>query len=191
MESNIFTYSISLLFDEISTKNINTLINQISTITKNFYKIDKNIPPHITLGMFKVPIEQQDNLKKIITEINSTFISGIPTNNKKINLTKLDFFKNKILFLTISSNNTQKKLSQEILFSLNEQLHNKLLPFYKSACNNFYIPKNFHPHCTLATGLSTFQINQIQKNQNQLIIPKTITLNKISLAIQKPYKKIF
>lgn len=185
MESNFITYAISIFFDKISTKNINTLIQQISTITKNFYKIDKNIPPHITLGMFKVPIEQQDNLKKIVTEINSRFTKEISTNEKTINLTKLDFFKNKILFLTIPFIANQENSSQEILFSLNEQLHNKLLPFYKSACNNFYIPKNFLPHCTLATGLSTFQINQIKKNQSQLIIPNSVTLNKISLAIQK------
>ena len=43
-------YLVSVYFDKITTKRIQTLIDQIALTSGNHYMIEKQVPPHMTLS---------------------------------------------------------------------------------------------------------------------------------------------
>ena len=57
------TYAISLFFDEQSTEKLTSLIKSVAEITDNFYVVKNNIPPHITLAMFKEKTQPQQSVQ--------------------------------------------------------------------------------------------------------------------------------
>ena len=57
--NSFITYEVSLYFEKDSELKIKNLIRQIADVTQNFYRIEKEIPPHITLGMFKATETQK------------------------------------------------------------------------------------------------------------------------------------
>ena len=185
-ESLSQTYSVSLFFDEKSTAELLDFILQVAQITKNDYVVKNNIPPHITLGMFKATKNQEWQLVEIIQKFNSEFQPIFEKKENVLCFEKLDILKNKIAFLSLAAN-------QSIIFELNQKLHNFLLPDFPAACNNLYLPQVFFPHCTVATGLSKTHLALLQdvQNKNQMKIPKFVHVSKISLAIRHPYQELF
>lgn len=185
-ESLSKTYSVSLFFDEKSTAELLDFILQVAQITKNDYVVKNNIPPHITLGMFKATKNQEWQLVEIIQEVNSEFQPFFEKKENVLCFEKLDILKNKIAFLSLAAN-------QSIIFELNQKLYNSLLPDFPAACNNLYLPQVFFPHCTVATGLSKTHLALLQdvQNKNQIKIPKFVHVSKISLAIRHPYQELF
>lgn len=185
-ESLSQTYSVSLFFDEKSTAELLDFILQVAQITKNDYVVKNNIPPHITLGMFKATKNQEWQLVEIIQKFNSEFQPIFEKKENVLFFEKLDILKNKIAFLSFAAN-------QSIIFKLNQKLHNSLLPDFPAACNNLYLPQVFFPHCTVATGLSKTHLALLQdvQNKNQIKIPKFVHVSKISLAIRHPYQELF
>lgn len=185
-ESLSQTYSVSLFFDEKSTAELLDFILQVAQITKNDYVVKNNIPPHITLGMFKATKNQEWQLVEIIQKFNSEFQPFFEKKENVLCFEKLDILKNKIAFLSFAAD-------QSIIFELNQKLHNSLLPDFPAACNNLYLPQVFFPHCTVATGLSKTHLALLQdaQNKNQMKIPKSVKVSKISLAIRHPYQELF
>lgn len=185
-ESLSQTYSVSLFFDEKSTAELLDFILQVAQITKNDYVVKNNIPPHITIGMFKATKNQEWQLVEIIQKFNSEFQPIFEKKENVLCFEKLDILKNKIAFLSFAAN-------QSIIFELNQKLHNSLLPDFPAACNNLYLPQVFFPHCTVATGLSKTHLALLQdvQNKNQMKIPKFVHVSKISLAIRHPYQELF
>ena len=185
-ESLSQTYSVSLFFDEKSTAELLDFILQVAQITKNDYVVKNNIPPHITLGMFKATKNQEWQLVEIIQKFNSEFQLFFEKKENVLYFEKLDILKNKIAFLSFAAN-------QSIIFELNQKLHNSLLPDFPAACNNLYLPQVFFPHCTVATGLSKTHLALLQdaQNKNLIKIPKFVHVSKISLAIRHPYQELF
>ena len=185
-ESLSQTYSVSLFFDEKSTAELLDFILQVAQITKNDYVVKNNIPPHITLGMFKATKNQEWQLVEIIQKFNSEFQLFFEKKENVLYFEKLDILKNKIAFLSFAAN-------QSIIFELNQKLHNSFLPGFPAACNNLYLPQVFFPHCTVATGLSKTHLALLQdvQNKNQMKIPKFVHVSKISLAIRHPYQELY
>ena len=180
------TYSVSLFFDEKSTVELSNFILQVAQITKNDYVVKNNIPPHITIGMFKATKNQEGQLVEIIKKINSDFQPIFEKKENVLCFEKLGTLKNKIAFLSFAT-------KQSLIFSLNQKLHNSLMPDFPAACNNMYLPQVFFPHCTIATGLSKTQLAILQdaQNKNLIKIPKSVQVAKISLAIRHPYQEVF
>ena len=185
-EDTTRTYSVSLFFDEKSTVELSNFILQVAQITKNDYVVKNNIPPHITIGMFKATKNQEGQLVEIIKKINSDFQPIFEKKENVLCFEKLGTLKNKIAFLSFATN-------QSIVFTLNQKLHNSLMPDFPAACNNMYLPHDFFPHCTIATGLSKTQLAILQdaQNKNLIKIPKSVQVAKISLAIRHPYQEVF
>lgn len=174
------TYSISLFFNKISQEYLTDIENQTANITNNFYRIEKNIPPHITIGIFKVEDNKEiDFLNKI-----KNFIKDF--NPFVIKIEKIEKIKNKILIL--------KPEYSKNLNILNLNLYNYLNKDFPPGCNNIYTPENFFPHITLATGLTNTQIEKsiikINEILNNNIGNKIIQIQKISIAEHNPYKII-
>lgn len=185
-EDTTRTYSVSLFFDEKSTVELSNFILQVAQITKNDYVVKNNIPPHITIGMFKATKNQEGQLVEIIKKINSDFQPIFEKKENVLCFEKLGTLKNKIAFLSFAT-------KQSLIFSLNQKLHNFLMPDFPAACNNMYLPQVFFPHCTIATGLSKTQLALLQdaQNKNLIKIPKSVQIAKISLAIRHPYQEVF
>ena len=122
--NSFITYEVSLYFEKDSELKIKNLIRQIAAVTQNFYRIEKEIPPHITLGMFKATETQKGNLKKVIKKLQDEF-NNFEKEEKMLNMNKLDSFKNKILFLTFPQNQNANK--ESVLFYLNKLIHSELL----------------------------------------------------------------
>ena len=185
-EDTTRTYSVSLFFDEKSTVELSNFILQVAQITKNDYVVKNNIPPHITIGMFKATKNQEGQLVEIIKKINSDFQPIFEKKENVLCFEKLGTLKNKIAFLSFAT-------KQSLIFSLNQKLHNSLMPDFPAACNNMYLPQVFFPHCTIATGLSKTQLALLQdaQNKNLIKIPKSVQVAKISLAIRHPYQEVF
>ncbi|MBR2106492.1 MAG: hypothetical protein IJ937_04410 [Treponema sp.] len=185
--NSFITYEVSLYFEKDSELKIKNLIRQIAAVTQNFYRIEKEIPPHITLGMFKATETQKGNLKKVIKKLQDEF-NNFEKEEKMLNMNKLDSFKNKILFLTFPQNQNANK--ESVLFYLNKLIHSELLKDLSPANNHLYLPQNFYPHCTVATGLSLKQINKIFDDEQKLEIPKQLVFNRIALAVHNPFEII-
>lgn len=185
-EDTTRTYSVSLFFDEKSTAELSNFILQVAQITKNDYVVKNNIPPHITIGMFKATKNQEGQLVEIIKKINSDFQPIFEKKENVLCFEKLGTLKNKIAFLSFAT-------KQSLIFTLNQKLHNSLMPDFPAACNNMYLPQVFFPHCTIATGLSKTQLALLQdaQNKNLIKIPKSVQVAKISLAIRHPYRDVF
>lgn len=185
-EDTTRTYSVSLVFDEKSTVELSNFILQVAQITKNDYIVKNNIPPHITIGMFKATKNQEGQLVEIIKKINSDFQPIFEKKENVLCFEKLGTLKNKIAFLSFAT-------KQSLIFSLNQKLHNSLMPDFPAACNNMYLPQVFFPHCTIATGLSKTQLALLQdaQNKNLIKIPKLVQVAKISLAVRHPYQEVF
>lgn len=185
-EDTTRTYSVSLFFDEKSTVELSNFILQVAQITKNDYVVKNKIPPHITIGMFKATKNQEGQLVEIIKKINSEFQPIFEKKENVLVFEKLDTLKNKIAFLSFAT-------KQSLIFSLNQKFHNFLMPDFPSACNNMYLPHDFFPHCTIATGLSKTQLALLQdaQNKNLIKIPKSVQVAKISLAVRHPYQEVF
>lgn len=185
-EDTTRTYSVSLFFDEKSTVELSNFILQVAQITKNDYVVKNNIPPHITIGMFKATKNQEGQLVEIIKKINSDFQPIFEKKENVLCFEKLGTLKNKIAFLSFAT-------KQSLIFTLNQKLHNSLMPDFPAACNNMYLPQVFFPHCTIATGLSKTQLAFLQdaQNKNLIKIPKSVQVAKISLAIRHPYQEVF
>lgn len=186
------TYEVSLCFDEESELKIWKLIRQVSEITNNFYRIEKEIPPHITLGMFRATETQRGSLVEKVQRFSFEFQKNFSVEQKTIELNCLDSFKNRILFLTLQNDKSFKNQNQknDVLFELNKILHCEILQDFVPANNNLYLPNNFFPHCTIATGLSLAQMNNVFENKTVLNIPNQLFLNKISLATHSPFEYI-
>lgn len=185
-EDTTRTYSVSLFFDEKSTVELSNFILQVAQITKNDYVVKNNIPPHITIGMFKATKNQEGQLLQVIQKINFEFQPIFEKKENVLCFEKLGTLKNKIAFLSFAT-------KQSLIFSLNQKLHNFLMPDFPSSCNNMYLPQVFFPHCTIATGLSKTQLALLQdaQNKNLIKIPKSVQVAKISLAIRHPYQEVF
>lgn len=185
-EETTRTYSVSLFFNEKSTVELSNFILQVAQITKNDYVVKNNTPPHITIGMFKATKNQEGQLVEIIKKINSDFQPIFEKKENVLCFEKLGTLKNKIAFLSFAT-------KQSLIFTLNQKLHNSLMPDFPAACNNMYLPHDFFPHCTIATGLSKTQLVLLQdaQNKNLIKIPKSVQVAKISLAIRHPYQEVF
>ena len=176
--NSFITYEVSLYFEKDSELKIKNLIRQIADITQNFYRIEKEIPPHITLGMFKASENQEPSLIKIVQQFNSFFQNTFSQNEKEIIIKDSNFFKRKIFYLQFQQNNN-------IISKLNELLHFEFLKDFSPANNKMYLPSFFYPHCTIATGLSFSQIKLINDNKDKFSIPYSLFIDKISLAKNK------
>ena len=166
------TYSISLIFQKESRDFINGIVREIALATGNPYRVELQVPPHITLSMFKA-----DGLRqRLLAEKVSGFAAGFEPFS--FSFEKFDTFKGKTLFLVPDSCGCSQ------LKKLNNYLHSVLAPDFAPGCNGQYIPENYFPHLTVASGLSRNQISageEILKNSFQ---SRSVVLESVSFCLR-------
>ena len=141
------TYSISLVFQKESQEFINQLVAEIASATGNPYRIDLQVPPHITIAMFKADSKGAVILKEKVSAFAATFEPFSFT------FKKYDTFKGKTLYLVPDNDGCHQ------LKKLNLDIHSTLASALLPGCNGQYLPENYFPHLTVASGLSQNQIS--------------------------------
>ena len=179
----LLTYSVSLIFSKDIENLLSSIRHKIAKLTNNTYSDNLNIPPHITLGMFRAYNGKNDKINFL--ENLKPFISYIHReNNISLTLDKFEIFRNKDIFGKF------KNCDVVLLKELNKLLHGCAQDKYKPCCNNLYIEKNFYPHVSIITGLSNKELNigleaiDIYKN---LICP----IDKLIIAERQPYNVFY
>lgn len=181
--NSLKTYSISLIFNNSSSQILSELINKCAKITGNTYKVQNEIPSHITLGMFKAPEKQKNELIDLVNYLNTNFKDNFLPADGFIPNKSLESLKNKILYLSFPLSMNNKPLYQ-----FNYLIHSYLLKDFLPANNNLYLPLNFLAHSTIATGLSLSQIKKIKNSEEDFLLPEKLYGEKLSLTIQKTHQ---
>ena len=175
-EKSIKTYSVSLHLDTESTLFITSLIEDIAAATGNSYRKDKGIVPHITVGMFKALKDRNSFISMCLPFINNLCPFSVE-------IEKFEILKGKILYASLSNKDKFKEIEKGLFDILSNN--------FRPCSNNLYSPDIFLPHITLATGLSNKQKEEALKVIHNIQLPRKIYINRIVLAITKPYEIIF
>lgn len=175
---DLTTYSISLFFNKKSQDYISQLIEEISCNINSSYFKDRNIPPHITVGMFKSDRNNLDLLVKKVSYFEKSFTPF------ELNIESYDTFRNKLIFLKPDEPGcNQLKL-------INRKLYDLLSGDFEPACNGLYIPDMFFPHLSLASGVTKTELNKLEPFFSNLPYGFKLNIEKFSLAQVHPYKVV-
>jgi hypothetical protein len=167
-------YALVLYFDEDSENYINGIIKNISKDTQNDYMIINNIPPHLTLTLFKYNNGINYIIK--IIENNLQIFS-----KEKINISSIGLFNPSVIFLSPVLNKKIIEMNIVINETLNKELGIK---------SDMYTFGEWVPHISLAVKLNNEQLNISLNTAIKYFKPFTCKINKITLAECNPYKEI-
>ncbi len=148
------TYAVSIVFDSHSSEKIRKLQGEFADLTGNYFLIEKNPPPHITLGMFHVAPSKIEKLCSDFSDFADSLFEDFPLGESQIYFDKTDSFKGKVIFLSL------KEDSVLLVKKMSERLHEIFLSHFEPAANRNYLPENFFPHIALATKLTASQFER-------------------------------
>ena len=180
----IFTYAITLYFDDKTTKQIRTLTSDLAAITSNDYMIANSVPPHLTLGMFHADDSELEKLEALFGEFVRAVQNEFKERDFPITFAGPDNFLDKVIFLK------PEDTCRNNLYHLNEQLHQIFLPHFEPADNRNYLPENWVPHVALGVKLmhEGFEKGMEFLKNAQGITPGLVV--QIGLARCNPYNEI-
>ncbi|MFG6369968.1 MAG: 2'-5' RNA ligase family protein [Lachnospiraceae bacterium] len=131
-------YLVSVYFDKASTKKIQTLINQIAITSGNYYMIEKQVPPHMTLSAIE-------------TRNVDILIPAIKQLEGKLHSETIQFVTVGQLFPYVLY--TMPVLNA-YLQDLSLQISNVISDISEATVSKYYRPQSWLPHVTLAKTLS-------------------------------------
>ena len=169
-------YAIVLYFNKTMEEKIKSLIYKIANETGNKYMVDNDIPPHITISLFKYD-EEIDTIINIIENNISKF------NKNKIIIASIGIFNPNVLFLSPIMNDylieSNKNISKIIKTNNNNVLFDK-----------YYMENQWIPHISLAVKLNKNELVNGIKTIMEYFEVIEIEVNRIGLAECNPYKNI-
>lgn len=164
-------YLVSVYFDKKTENQMQSYINDVANACGNFFMIDNDVPPHMTITAFETSHE------KDVVEVLNDAVSNIK--------------RNKIEWVTVGT-------FPAVIFIqpvLNEYLHNLSNVIYDSIVNvpntkisKYYKPFSWLPHATIAKQLSEDEMRKafdvLQKNfstfEGEVV--------RIEIAKKNPYR---
>ena len=164
-------YLISIYFDEETNCKIRNYIKQIAKHTKNTMMLDGDVPPHITIGAFRV--ESEEVAVEIFRDITGQISAG------KIHWVTVGSFLPNVIYISPILNEYLQQLSD-----INKRVLDK--------ANGVWIDKRYttyswYPHTTLGKRLTKEQlVTAFEVLQNQFA-PFEGQVIKIGLATTNPY----
>lgn len=167
-------YAVVIHFDKEATSILNRKIEDIAILSENRYMLDTGIAPHITIGAFN-----SDN-EAAITEIIDNFAKNVSSGI--IDISEIGCFKPHVVFASPVKN--------EYLINLNYLLNEMVSGKFEVADNEHYIPKNWTPHCTLATKLNEQQFEKAVIEAEKIALPLLAKATELALAECNPYKEL-
>ncbi len=166
-------YLISAYFDKKTENRIQSYMDDVASVSENWFMIKNNVPPHITISAFETLEEEK------VVERLDTALSNIK--------------RNKIEWVTVGAFPT-------VIFIqpvLSEYLHNLSSIIYESIANipnikqsRFYKPFSWLPHATIAKQLSEEEMRKaFEVLQKSFGVFEGETV-RIELAKKNPYRVI-
>lgn len=131
-------YLVSIYFDKIATKRIQALIDQTATASGNYYMIEKQVPPHMTLSAIEA--RSVDILIPAIKQLESKLHTGT------------------IQFVTVGQLFPYVLYTMPVLNpylqDLALQISSAVSDIPETTISKYYRPQSWLPHVTLAKTLS-------------------------------------
>lgn len=175
-DSSLNTYAISLQFPQNVNQMISLAVKSIAVATGNTFIIEKNIPPHITLGAFHALKNDESKLILMVEEFSKKQKASI------IQFKEIENFKKKVLFL--------KPKKNAFLSQINSELHLLMLSEFEKAENGYYLPKVWLPHTTLATRLNKSQFEKALEIAEKIRLPLETCASEIVVYQCSPFKEL-
>ncbi len=175
-DSSLNTYAISLQFPQDINQIISSAVKSIAVATENTFIIEKNIPPHITLGAFHALKNDESKLILMVEEFSKKQKASI------IQFKEIGNFKKKVLFLKPEKN--------AFLSQINSELHLLMLSEFEKAENGYYLPENWLPHTTLATRLNKSQFEKALEIAEKIRLPLETCASEIAVYQCSPFKEL-
>lgn len=167
-------YLVSIYFDKVSTKRIQTLIDQIATTSANHYMIEKQVPPHMTLSAIEA--RSVDILIPAIKQLEGRLQSGT------------------IQFVTVG------QLFPYVLYTmpvLNPYLQELALQISdvvsgipETTVSKYYRPQSWLPHVTLAKTLSKEEMQRAFSVVQEKFSVFQAQVTEIGLAKVNPHNDV-
>lgn len=167
-------YLVSIYFDKVSTKRIQTLIDQIATTSDNHYMIEKQVPPHMTLSAIEA--RSVDILIPAIKQLEGRLQSGT------------------IQFVTVG------QLFPYVLYTmpvLNPYLQELALQISdvvsgipETTVSKYYRPQSWLPHVTLAKTLSKEEMQRAFSVVQEKFSVFQAQVTEIGLAKVNPHNDV-
>jgi 2'-5' RNA ligase len=168
-------YAVVLCFNKTVEDKINSLIHQIANETGNKYMVDNNIPPHVTISLFKYD-EDIDTIIKIVENNISKF------NKNKIGIASIGIFNPNVLFLS--------PIMNDYLIESNKNISKIIKTNDKVLLDKNYVGNQWIPHISLAVKLNKEELVNGFKILMEYFEVLEIETNRIGLVKCNPYKNI-
>lgn len=160
-------YAVVLYFDDQTNAIFYNMINKIAEITGNYYMVNNQIPPHITIGDFFT--EDEPDISKFKEKMQSG----------EIVFNDLGSF-DPCVFYAAPAINDYLRNCNKIFYEWSKSLG------YEE--NKLYAYNNWIPHLTIATKLNSEQLQKAFSVAN--FTPFSGRTEKIALVKCNPYKEI-
>ncbi len=162
-------YLVSLYFDKQTDYILSNLMKQIARKSGNSYMLERQIPPHLTIGMVRQGKETDllQHLDRCVKHWNRTEIA----------IVSIGCFKPHVLFLATVLNRALHEMCVDVNKAFTEE-------------QSRYQPFHWLPHITMARTLNEPQMQQafhvLQANFN----PLKGTITEVGLSTGNPYQDI-
>ena len=167
-------YLISIYFDEATDCKIRSYIKQIAKHTGNTAMLDGYVPPHITIGAFRV--ESEFMAKEIFRNMTQKVCAG------EVQWVSVGSFLPSVIYIAPILNEYLQQLSD-----INKETLNMIENIW---IDKRYQPYSWYPHTTLAKKLTREQqVQAFGVLQNQFA-PFKGGVVKIGLATTNPYRDL-
>lgn len=167
-------YLVSLYFDDVTVKRLESHIKGIAKATGNEYMVKYSVPPHMTVAA--VQNADEDVLVRIMAEAAGNFKSG------EINIVSVGAFLPGVLYAMPVLN--------EYLHNLCSRINDSLSDVEGISLDKKYQPFSWVPHITLAKKLDNSQLLKgIEVLQNEFGAFKGKVV-RLGLARTNPYEEI-
>lgn len=160
-------YAIILYFDDHTNTIFQNMIDKIAVETGNYYMINNQIPPHVTIGAFFA--EKEPKLSEFTEKIN---VGEIAFND-------LGSFEPYVLFVAPEKNDYLRNCNIILSARFNDLGYEE---------DQLYTIDNWIPHLTLATKLNAEQIEKARSFAN--FTPFSGQVEKIALVKCNPFREI-
>ena len=167
-------YLVSIYFDEITNKIIQSYINKVAEKTGNYFMLDGNVPPHITISAFETKQEEKviEALGKAANQMKS----------EKLQWASVGEFFPYVIYLAPVLNDYLHSLSQKVYDSIKEVKGIQFSPHYQ--------PFQWLPHTTIGKKLLKEEMKTAFEVMQNNFAMFSGTVTKIGLAKTNPYTDI-
>lgn len=166
-------YLISVYFDRKTENQVQSYINDVASVCGNWFMIDNEVPPHITITAFETLHE-----KEVVEVLNSAFanIKG-----------------NKIEWVTVGTFPTVifiQPVLNEYLHTLSSTIYESIIDISDTKVSKYYKPFSWLPHATIAKQLSEEEMRKAFDALQKSFGMFEGDIVRIELAKKNPYRVI-